>query len=113
MLRDGLVWGMKHERIQQRLLSKDDTLTLEKAIDIAQTIEPVIKQSSLIRSTQGVEDHLENIHKVQNKEILNFYREERKRLSRNFSFKDKGCFFCQKKLCKTKKKHSFVQRKQT
>ena len=68
VLRDGLVWGMKHERIQQGLLSKDDTLTLEKAIDIAQTTEPVIKQSSLIRSTQGVEDHLENIHKVQNKE---------------------------------------------
>ena len=53
---------MKHEPIQQRLLSEGDTLTLEKAIDIAQTIKPVIKQSSLIRSTQGVEDHLEDIY---------------------------------------------------
>ena len=67
-----IVWGLKHERIQQRLLSEGDTLTLEKAIDIAQTIKLVIKQSSLIRSTQGVEDHLENIYKVQNKEIFKF-----------------------------------------
>ena len=29
-----LVCGLKHERIKQRLLSKVDTLTLEKGIDI-------------------------------------------------------------------------------
>ena len=67
MLRDQLVCRLKHERIQQRLLSEGDTLTIEKAIDVAQAMESAIKQSLLIRSTQGMEEHLENIHKVQSK----------------------------------------------
>ena len=99
MLRDRLVCGLKHECTQQRLL-----------------MESAIKQSSLIRSTQGVEEHLENIYKVQSKGNLNCYRCEGKYLSQNCPFKDKECFFCHKKghitkVCKAKKKNSSVQRK--
>ena len=45
MLRDQLVCGLKHERVQQRLLSGGDTLTLEKAIDMVQALESVIKRT--------------------------------------------------------------------
>ena len=39
-----------------------------------QAMESVIKQSPLIRSTQGVEEHIENIQKVQSMGNLNCYR---------------------------------------
>ena len=74
MQRDRLFCGLKHERIQQRLLTKGDTLALEKVTDIVQAMESVIKQSPLIRSTQGVEEHIENIQKVQSMGNLNCYR---------------------------------------
>lgn len=57
MLQDWLACGFKHESIQQHLLSEGDTLTLKLAIDIAQAMESVIKQSLMIKSTKGVEDH--------------------------------------------------------
>ena len=47
MLQDRLVCGLKQKRIQQRLLNEGESLTLEKAIDIAKTMESAIKQSSL------------------------------------------------------------------
>ena len=96
MLWDGLVCGLKHEHIQQRLLSEGGTLTLEEAVDIAEAMESAIKQSSLIRSTQGIEEHLENIQKVQSKGNLNCYCCEGKHLSQNCLFKDKECFFYHK-----------------
>ena len=79
-------------------------------------MESAIKQSSLIRSTQGIEEHLANIQKVQSRGNLNCYRFEGKHLSQNCPFKDKECFFCHKqghitKVCKAKKKISFIQRK--
>ena len=55
MLRDRSVCRLKNDR-RQHLLSEGNTLTLEKAIDIAQAMESGIKQSSLILSTQGVEE---------------------------------------------------------
>lgn len=64
VLQGHLVCGLKHEHIQQHLLSEGDTLILGKPIDRAQATESAIKQWSLIHSTQGVEKHLENIHKV-------------------------------------------------
>ena len=64
---------MKNEDMQQCLLSEGDTLTLEKRINIAQAMESAIKQSLLIPSIQEVKEHLENIHKVQNKGNLNCY----------------------------------------
>ena len=57
MLLDQLVCGLK-QCIRLHLLSQCKTLTLE--IDIAQTMESAIKQSSLKISTQGVEEHREH-----------------------------------------------------
>ena len=39
-----LICGLKHEHIQQPLLSEGDTLTLEKEVGIAQAMESAIKQ---------------------------------------------------------------------
>ena len=73
MLQDQLVFGLKNEHMQQCPLSEGDTLTLEKRINIAQAMKSAIKQSLLIPSIQEVKEHLENIHKVQNKGNLNCY----------------------------------------
>ena len=43
MLRDRLVCGIKHDHIQQRLLSEGAERTLEKALQIAQSMESAIK----------------------------------------------------------------------
>ena len=43
MLRDRLVCGINHERIQQRLLSEGKTLTLSRALDLAQAMESAAK----------------------------------------------------------------------
>ena len=50
MLRDRLVHGIKHERIQQHLLSKGDSLTLQQALNIAHTMESSIYHVSMMRS---------------------------------------------------------------
>ena len=95
MPRDRLVRGLKKKCKQQRLFTEDDTLTLEKAIDIAQTI--VVDQVN-IRSGRA-----------------SSYCCKGKHSSQNCPFKEKECFFCHKKgnitkVCKAKK-NSSVQRK--
>ena len=49
MLRDRLVCGIKHERIQQRLLSEGYSLTLQRALEIAHSMESAIHQASMMR----------------------------------------------------------------
>ena len=68
MLQDRLVCGLKHERIQQCLLGEGDLLTLEKKDWYSASHGVTIKQSLLIRSTEGVEEHLESIHKFKVRE---------------------------------------------
>ena len=58
MLRDRLVCGFKHDRVQQCLLSEGAELTLEKAFQIA--MESAIKQSTAIQSYQH---HTVGVHK--------------------------------------------------
>ena len=50
ILRDQLVCLIKHEQIQQRLLSKSDSLKLQWALDIAHSMESAIHQASMMRS---------------------------------------------------------------
>ena len=52
MLRDRLVCGIAHERIQQKLLSEGEGLTLEKAINIALSMESAIAQANEIQGVQ-------------------------------------------------------------
>ena len=80
-------------------------------------MESAIKESPLLRSTQGAKEHIGNIEKVQSNGNLNCCHCEREDLSQNCLFKDKECFFCHKKgtyitkLCKAKKKSDFIQGK--
>lgn len=80
-------------------------------------MESAIKESPLLRSTQGAKEHIGNIEKVQSNGNLNCCRCEGKDLSQNCLFKDKECSFCHKKgtyitkLCKAKKKSDFIQGK--
>ena len=46
MLRDCLVCGVNHDRMQQCLLSKGANLTLQKAMDISLSLESAIRQSA-------------------------------------------------------------------
>ena len=62
MLRDRLVCGVNHSHIQQKLLSEGSSLTLEKALSIAISVEAAIKQSLLINSHQ---QHAENSNELQ------------------------------------------------
>lgn len=53
MLGDRLVCGIKPEDIQQRLLSKGVSLTLQRALDIAHSIKSAIDQASMMRSAHS------------------------------------------------------------
>ena len=65
MLRDRLVCGIKHERIQQRLLSEGESLTLQRALDIARSMESAIHQASMMKSTySNNSERLEDICKL-------------------------------------------------
>ena len=48
MLHDRLVCGVNQNQIQQKLLSEGSSLTLERALSIAISVESAINQSSLI-----------------------------------------------------------------
>ena len=43
MLQEQSVCGLKHEHLQQHLVSEGDTLTLDKTTDIAQAMDSAIK----------------------------------------------------------------------
>ena len=65
MLRDRLVCGIKHECIQQCLLSKGDSLTLQLAMDIAHSMESAIHQASMMRSAYSSNpEKFEEVRKI-------------------------------------------------
>ena len=53
MLRDRLVCGVNHKRTQQRLLGEGASLTLQKALDIALSLESAIRQRQLYKRRVG------------------------------------------------------------
>ena len=61
MLRDRLVCGVVHERIQQKLLSEGEGVTLDKATNIALSMESAIAQASEI---QNVQQRTDNVNKL-------------------------------------------------
>ena len=93
MLRDRLVCGIKHDRIQQRLLSEGAELTLEKALQIAQSMESAIKQSTAI---QNYQHRTERVHKVstQERSYKECFRCGGRHAVDRCNFKNKECFFC-------------------
>ena len=61
MLRDRLVCGVNHKKIQQRLLSEGNTLDLQTATDLAIAIEGAEKHSQVIinsRKQESTEQHI-------------------------------------------------------
>ena len=95
MLSNRLVCGINDERIQRRLLSEDATLTLKKAIDIAQAMESSSRQSALIQNYQQ-KSRDAVINKVTNKSrestSREYYRCGGRHNAESCPFDDKNCF---------------------
>ena len=116
MLRDRLVCRIKHERIQQRLLSEGDSLMLQRALDIAHSMESAIHQASMMKSTHSNNsERLEDICKVNYSQNLKCFRCHGKHKSNNFPLKSKECYVCRKKghIGKACRSKSFKNKRET
>ena len=66
MLRDQLVWGVKNDAIQQKLLG-EAKLTFKSAMELAQGLETVAQNVKTLKaSTQGYDPEKSEVHKVTN-----------------------------------------------
>ena len=65
MLRDGLVWGININRIQQKLLA-EKTLTLASAIETAQDMNMAARNSKELAQQEGASasPNAVNVHQV-------------------------------------------------
>ena len=114
MLRDRLVCGINHERTQQRLLSEDSALTLEKALDIALSLESAISQTAVTQSRYLNNKSETQIVKVSDKEVKKCYRCDGNYTAKPCPFIDKECFYCHykshtSKVCRKKAKANKVK----
>ena len=73
MLRGRLVYCINHERIQQRLLSEGSSPSLQKALDIALSLELAISQTAVIQSGYMNHKSETQILKVSDKEVKKCY----------------------------------------
>ena len=102
MLRGRLVCGINHERTQQHFLSKGSTLTLEKALDIALSLESAISQTAVIQSGYMNNKSETQILKVSNKEVKKCYQCNSNHAAKSCPFIDKECFFDTTKIIQAK-----------
>ena len=109
MLRDRLVCGIKHEHIKQRLLSEADSLTLQRALDIAHSVESTIHQASMLRSAYSSNPEMfEEVRKMNaSNQNLKCYRCNGRHKANDCQFKSKECYVCKKKghiakVCRSK-----------
>ena len=109
MLRYRLVYGIKHERIQQHLLNEGDSLTLQRALDIAHSMESAIHpSSSMMRwAYWSNPKKVEEVQKIALKQNLKCYCCNRRRKGYDYPFKSKECYICRKKgyiakVCRSK-----------
>ena len=114
MLRDRLVCRINHERTQQCLLSEGSTLTLEKALGIALSLELAISQTALIQSGYMNNKSETQILKVSDKEVKKCYRCDGNHAAKSCPFIDKECFYCHNKghtskVCRKKAKANKVK----
>ena len=112
MLRDRLVCGVRHERIQQKLLS-EDKLTLKKATQITQSMESAVAQASEIQSYQSQQQTEEKVHRIAANQRTQNQNNNQNQSNQSSAecfrcgaskhnpercpFKDKECFFCHNK----------------
>ena len=96
MLRDQLVCGINHNRMQQRLLTEGASLSLEKAIDISLSLESAIKQAAVIQSEckppSGAVSKIEQ--KISRSHDTMCFRCDNLHNPKLCPFIDKQCFFC-------------------
>ena len=109
VLRERLVCGINHERTQQRLLSEGSTLTLEKALDIALSLESTISQTAVIQSGYMNNKSETQILKVSDKKVKKCYQCDGNHAAKSCPFIDKECFYCYNKghtskVCRKKAK---------
>ena len=97
MLRGRLVYCINHERIQQRLLSEDSSPSLQKALDIALSLELAISQTALIQSGYMNHKSETQILKVSDKEVKKCYRCDGNHTAKSCAFINKECFYCHNK----------------
>ena len=121
MLRDRLVCGIAHERIQQKLLSEGEGLTLEKAINIALSMESAIAQANEIQGVQQKSSSAEiqnlstGARRNDRPSTQECYRCGGNHLPDLCQFKDKECFFCRNRghaVRKCKKKARAMNQQQ-
>ena len=124
MLRDRLVCGVKYEKIQQRLLS-EKALTLEKALQIAYSMESAVEYSKTIVQQQSTNSEPTPVNKLYGNQLPNknsitgntnnnnreCYRcGSNKHKADTCSFKEAECFYCHRKghtlqMCRQKKRN--------
>ena len=97
MLRDRLVYSINHERTQQHLLSEGSTLPLEKALDIALSLESAISQTAVIQSGYMNNKSETQILRVSYKEVKKCYWCDGNHTAKSCPFIDKECFYCHNK----------------
>ena len=106
---DLLACGIKHEQIQQRLLSENDLLTLQRALTMAHLMDSAIHQASMMRSAYSVNPWtFEKVRKVNaSNSNLKCYRCNGRHKANDYPFKSKECYVCRKKgyivkVCRSK-----------
>ena len=87
-----------HEWNQQYLLSEGSRLTLEKALDIALSLESVISQTAVIRSGNMNSITEKTIVKVSNIKVKKCYQCDHNHVVKSCPFTDKECFYCPNKV---------------
>ena len=84
-------------RTQQRLLSKDASLILQKALDITRPLESAIRQAAAIQNESQKENRHVNVFKLnKQKQILCFHCTGT-HSAKVYSFINKQCFCCKNK----------------
>ena len=111
MLRDQLVWGIKNDFIQQRLL-QEPKLTYKRAIEWAQGLETAAQNVKTLKSNGSESGKTEpesstSVHKVTSKTIVCHRCGKSGHLATKCRFKDVVCHKCGKKghlkaVCRSK-----------
>ena len=109
MLRDRLVCGVRDDRIQRRLLAEKD-LNLQKAVEIATSIEMAAKNVRDLQATQAPREKVNKIAPIKpSKKAKPCFRcGKSNHAPEKCKFKDSTCHHCQKKghiatVCLSKK----------
>ena len=76
------------------MLSEGSTLTLEKALDIALSLELAISQTAVIQSGYMNSKSETQVLKVSNKEVKKQYQHDGNHIAKSCPFINKECFYC-------------------